>query len=194
VARPKSHTVNWQDFYHPVKDAAPRRSGIMSYGPAELGGREIVVVQGGPRDFVDHNPGLFATSSTSEEEGWFYWGCLQELGPHGVEGGWTYQRQVRPYGARVGQATIDFVIDVAPRPLAVRIQTPYFHAAIGPEQDGFDDEQLLTLEDSGYDVIDVPSDLYMDDESGLAVRRMVRRVVNRDPILMPGSATYELKG
>lgn len=191
MARPKTHTVDWTAFYHPVKDAAPRRSGIMAYGPEHLGGREIVVVGGGPRDFVNRNPGLFATSSTSEEEGWFYWGCLQELGPHGEEGGWQYQRQVRAYGARIGQATIDFVIDVAPRPLAVRIQTPYFHAALGPEQEGFDDEQMMTLEDSGYDVVDVPSELYMDDESGLAVRRMVRRVVNRDPILMPGSSTYE---
>lgn len=191
MARPKSYTVNWHDFYHPVKDAAPRRSGIINYGPEHLGGREIVIVQGGPRDFVDANPGLFATSSTSEEEGWFYWGCLQELGPHGEEGGWTYQRQVRPQGARVGSATIDFVIDVQPHPLAVRIQTPYFHASLGPETEGFDDEQFMTLEDAGYDVVDVPSELYMQDETGLAVRRMVRRVVNRDPILMPASATYE---
>lgn len=190
MARPKTNTVDWTAFYHPVRDAAPRRSGIISYGPEHLGGREIVVVQGGPRDFVDHNPGLFATSSTSEEEGWFYWGCLQELGPHGELGGWSYQRQVRAYGARIGQATIDFVIDVAPRPLAVRIQTPYFHAALGPEKEEFDDEQMMTLEDSGYDVVDVPSDLYMGDESGLAVRRMVRRVVNRDPILQPASETY----
>lgn len=191
MARPKSHTVDWTVFYHPVKDATRPRIGIYAFGPEHLGGREIVYPSGGPRAFVDANPGLFATSSTSEEEGWFYWGCLQELGPHGVEGGWSYQRQVRPFGARVGQATIDFVIDVAPRPIAVRIQTPYFHAAIGPEKEGFDDEQLMILEDDGYDVIDVPSELYMSDESGLAVRRVVRRVVNRDPLMQPGSATFE---
>src|SRR5690606_14685577 len=130
------------------------------------------------RAFVEDNPGLFATSSTSEEEGGFYYGCLRELGPHGEEGGWTYQRQVRPVGARVGSATIDFVIDVQPRPLAVRMQTPYFHAALGPVARVFRDDRFMALADAGYNVIDVPSEVYLYDEEGMAVRRMVRRVVN----------------
>lgn len=191
MARTKSWELKapWMEFYRPVKGpASPPQVQVYNWGPEALGGREITVLSGGPALFVAENPGLFATSSTSEEEGYFYWGCLKEIGPAGV--GWSYQRQIRNMGARSGQATVDFIIESTPRDIACRIVTPYFHITAGPEQDIRDVEQLANLEDAGYDVVDAFSELYMDDKEGIAVRRVVRAVINREPILVPGSATY----
>lgn len=181
--------TNWHDFYAPVKGSrnVPRPT-VLGYGPAFMGGREVVIPSGGPEAFVHANPGLFATSSTSREEGFFYWGCLKEIGPAGQ--GWKYQSQVRNQGARAGQATVDFIIEAIPRDLACRIVTPRFHLAAGPEQEVADQEQLDLLEEEGYEVVDVFSQMYMNDESGGAVRRVVRMVIAKEPLLVPGSASY----
>ena len=181
--------TNWMALYRPVKSAAPPRLTVISYGPEHLGLRTEPELEYGPGAFTKANPQLFSTGATSAPEGWFYWGCQEELGPHGPEGGWQYQRKVRPGGAKIGAATVDFVFESSPRSIACRILTPWFHR-LNPDQEGSDAEQLAMLEDAGYDVVDAPSELYMGDPSGLAVRRMVRRVVSRDPQLVPGSATY----
>lgn len=186
--------TNWMDFYAPVKDdrASPTIS-VIAWGPEHLGLRTEVVNEYGPRAFTEANGALFATGATSAPEGWFYWGCQEELGPHGEESGWQYQRKVRPGGAKVGAATVDFVFDATPRPIACRIFTPWFHR-LNPDQEGADAQQVDMLTDQGYDVVDAPSELYMGDEEGWAVRRMVRRVVEKDPMLMPGSGVYILGG
>ena len=193
MARPKTTEMgtNWQVFYHPAKDAAPARGrySIINYGPEHLYGRYQTHVEGGPAAFTAEHPELFATASTTAPEGWFFWGCIQVLGPMGSEGGWVYQQAVRPGGNKIGGARVDFVIDQSPRPLAVRIDTPYFHRD-DPEISASDDEQLAMLEAEGYDVVDAPSELYMQDESGYAVKRMVERVRDRDSMLMPGSAVF----
>jgi hypothetical protein len=96
---------------------------------------------------------------------------------------------VRPGGAKIGAATVDFVFDSSPRPIACRILTPWFHR-LNPDQEVDDQQSADMLQDQGYDVVDAPSELYMGDPAGWAVRRMVRRVVNKDPQLMPGSGVY----
>ena len=181
--------TDWHQFYRPVKSAhnVPKQ-GRLGYGPEELGGRLTVIPLGSAEEFVQGNSALFSRPSTSREEGYFYWGCLHEIGPVGQ--GWAYQRQVRNAGARVGQATIDFVIESRPRDLAVRIVTPYFHLEADPEQTVADAEQLIILEDDGYEVVDVFSQMYMDDPSGRAARRAVRMVIAKEPMLVPTSAIY----
>lgn len=185
-------TTNWMDFYRPVKgfDVRDTRITLIHYGPAELGIRTDPVLDSGPEAFTRANKQLFATSSTSGPEGWFYWAMVILRGTHGENGGWQYQRKVRPGGSKVGGATVDFLIDARPRPIACRIQTPYFHRG-DPGKAAFDREQAITLQRVGYDVVDAFSQLYYHkDTSGEAVLNMARRVIAKDPALVPGSATY----
>ena len=113
----------------------------------------------------------------------------QELGPPRPESraGSTSARSV-PAGPSWGRRRWTSSSSVAPRhrlPHPDALVPPF-----NPEQEGDDAEQLAMLEDQGYDVVDAPSELYMGDPSGLAVRRMVRRVVGRIRCLMPGSGVY----
>jgi hypothetical protein len=200
MARPKNPPLStpWTAFYHPVKEERPYggRIQVFSYGPKEARGREELPPSiSGPFAFARSHPELFKTSSTSLDEGVFYYGCLTELGPHGDEGGWVYQRAVSPGGNKIGGAIVDFVFFKDPRDLAVRIKTPFYHRP-DPDIVEHDDTQLTILEDYGYTVIDAPSELYMDedDEDGIAVRDMVRRVYDEDPLLMPGSMIFYSSG
>lgn len=187
-------SVNWKDFYHPTQDRDPWESGrvsIINYGPEFLGLRFTKdEVEGGPEQFTRQHPELFGTGTTSAPEGWFFWAMLQVRGPMGQEGGWVYQKAVRPGGQKVGGATVDFVIESSPRPIACRIVTPWFHQNAGPEKNASDREQLYMLQDAGYDVGDAFSELYMDDPEGYAVKDMALRIIERDPSLVPGSSVY----
>ena len=186
--------MNWKDFYHPVKDRDPWEPGrisIINYGPEHLGLRFTKdEIEDGPAEFTRLHPELFSTGTTSEHEGWFFWGCLQVRGPMGPAGGWTYQKAIRPGGQKVGGATVDFVFESSPRPIACRIVTPWFHQNAGPEKAATDREQVYMIQDAGYDVGDAFSELYMDDHEGEAVKDMVRRIIERDPSLVPGSSVY----
>lgn len=182
--------ANYKDFQ--VRHGGQvSRSDVIGYGPNWLHLREVVYPESGPRAFAEAHPELFATSSTSGPEGWFYWGCLQEKGQSDV-GGWQYQRQFNPAGNKIGGATVDFVFKASPRDLAVRIKTPW-HLGGGfgkVDVEASDELSAMILEDNGYTVMDVPIELFMDDESGLAVRRVVRRVDDQDPLLMPGASLF----
>lgn len=192
---PYKLSASWTKFYHPKKgDFIPPKISIIPYGPTELHLRDEVINISGPRAFVDAHPEKFHTSSTTVDEGFFYWGLLQVRGPEGAEGGWRYQSGVQPGGQKVGGATIDFVIDVPDgRPIACRIVTPFHEGGFvyaGPEKEASDELQQFTLEESGYDVIDAYSKLWMDDESGGAVKRIVQRVIDKDPTFDPNTMTY----
>jgi hypothetical protein len=193
MPRPKTHLgERWTAFYHPVKEPleVPAIT-IIQWGPAHLGLREEPVLEYGPAAFTAAHPELFRTGTTSADEGWFYWALLQKdvRGPEGQEGGWQYQK--RTGYAKIGGATVDFVIYVPNgRPIACRIVTPYFHEESGPEKAASDREQIGMLTDAGYDVVDAFSRLYMHDPSGLAVKSVAKRVIAKDPSLVPGSATY----
>lgn len=184
--------AHWTSFYRVTKEPleVPALT-IIQWGPAELGLREEPVLEYGPAAFTKAHPELFRTGTTSAEEGWFYWALLQSdvRGPEGTEGGWQYQK--RTGFAKVGGAVVDFVIYVPKgRPIACRIQTPYFHEEFGPEKNATDREQIGMLDDAGYDVVDAFSRLYMHDPSGLAVKDIAKRVISKDPSLVPGSASY----
>lgn len=193
MAKQKSRlSASWTDFYHPVKEVweTPIVT-IIQWGPEELGLRDEPQLSYGPAAFTAAHPELFRTGTTSADEGWFYWALLQPdvRGPEGQEGGWQYQKRVGQ--AKVGGAQVDFVIYVpAARPIACRIVTPYFHEEFGPEKEASDREQVGMLTDAGYDVVDAFSRLYMHDPTGLAVKNTAKRVITKDPSLVPGSATY----
>lgn len=186
--------VDWTAFRVQTKDplAERRRVTILGYGPEELGLRLNVEPGTGVMAFVRSHPELFATSSTTFPEGMFYWALDQILGPEGPEGGWYYQRKVAGGSRLPGGATVDFVIErVGKRPLAVRIVTP-FHLAtfIGDTKQAGDIEQLNSLTQNGYDVIDVFSTNFVHDESGVAVKREAESAIASLPSANPLSATY----
>lgn len=178
---------DWRKFLPPLASriAPPRRPrGIVSYGPSELRLRENMDVSGGPQTFVRNNPQLFATSSTSAHEGWFYWGCLKVIGPeyeYGKNGLlWRYQSKVRGAAGGPGGSIVDFLIENLGRgvdDLGVRIVTPFFHTGSGALNRGSDFEQIYTLLDAGVFVVDVYSVNYMSDPTGRAVIKAVEGVL-----------------
>lgn len=189
----RNYSTPWTDFYQPNKGPyGKHRITIISYGPEHLHAREEPETLFGPAYFTAQHPELFGTGSTSAHEGWFYWALLQPdvRGPEGPEGGWQYQRKVRPGGAKVGATTVDFVINSRPRPIACRIVTPWFHLGFGPEKAATDAEQVWMLQEQGYDVYDAFSSLYMNDRGGETVKEHALRVIRKDPALSPLSATY----
>jgi hypothetical protein len=185
---------SWTRFYHPRQEKLRPTLSIIPYGPEGLHLRDEVHSTYGPEAFVNAHPEKFHTSSTTRDEGYFYWGLLQIRGPEGYEGGWRYQSGVRPGGQKVGGATVDFVIDVPDgRPIACRIVTPFHEGGFifaGPEKEASDEVQQFALEAQGYDVIDAYSKLWMGDESGGAVKRIVQRVLDKDPSFNPNTMTY----
>lgn len=188
--------ANWTKFYHPKQGPDPYHPhiSIIPYGPEGLHLRDTVVNISGPDAFVDAHPEKFHTSSTTRDEGYFYYGLLYVRGPEGPQGGWKYQSGVHPGGQKIGGATVDFVIDTMDdRPIACRIVTPFHEGGFvfaGPEKEASDELQQFTLEENGYDVIDAYSKLWMSDPSGLAVKRIVQRVIDKDPTFNPNSLTY----
>lgn len=188
--------ANWTKFWRPVKGNDPYKNPftIIPYGSQGLHLRDDLISESSPWAFVQAHPELFKTPSTTFDEGVFYWGCLQVRGPEGPEGGWRYQSGVHPGGQKIGGATVDFVFDVPQgRPIACRIVTPFHEGGFvfaGPEKEASDELQEIILTDNGYDVIDAYSKLWMDDKSGGAVKRIVQRVIDKDPAFNPNSLTY----
>jgi len=194
MARPKTAfgKTNWKNFYYPVKgrDAYASHITLIQWGPQYLGLRDTPEIEYGPGPFTRAHPELFGGGTVSAPEGWFFWGLLQIRGPMGPEGGWQYQKAVRPGGAKIGSANVDFVIASRPKDIAVRVQGEYFHLEGGPEKESSDTDQIYMLEDAGYDVVDVFPSMFMSDPSGIAVKRVAQMAIDRDPSLIPGSSTY----
>jgi hypothetical protein len=154
--------------------------------------RENMDVSGGPQVFVRNNPQLFATSSTSAHEGFFYWGLLKVIGPefeYGKQGlVWRYQSKVRGAAGGPGGSVVDFLIENLGRStddIGVRIVTPFFHTGRGPLTRGADFEQIYSLLDAGIFVVDVYSVNYISDLTGRAAIKAVENVIQMKPDYSP---------
>lgn len=164
---------------------------IFIYGPEELRLRENLIPEGGPDQFVRNNPGLFATGTTSRDEGYFYWGLLKRVGEEGTKGHlgitWYYQSSVAGGRHRPGGAIIDFLLEVPSGrfDLGIRIVTPYRHTFAGPLKRGTDDAQVLYLRRQGIQAVDVFSKNYIGDPSGRAVIQSVDRAIAGDNDFSP---------
>ena len=191
---------DWKKFVHPQKDPdkPPRRArGIFRYGPEILGLRLNVVPGDGPEDFVRKNPQLFATPSTSRDEGYAYWALLKLIGPPAQPGKngmvWYYQSKIGG-GNLPGSAIVDFVVEVfGPNPLiGIRIVTPYFHLEGGPHKRASDLEQISNLLNQRMMVIDVFSQNYIYDKSGKAVLKSMHRAINGMEDFGPAHRRWEV--
>lgn len=187
-------SIDWKKFVKPKKAnlLPPRmRRNLVVYGFEELGLNRVVTLGGGPEVFVRNNPGLFATGTTSRDEGYFYWALLQLIGLPGEPGingmVWYYQSKVSGGNTRAGGAIVDFVVEgVGPNnDIGIRIVTPYFHIQAGPLQRATDFEQEAFLLDQGIDVIDVYSANYIFDRTGKAVLRSARNALIANPDFGP---------
>jgi hypothetical protein len=185
---------DWRKFLVPEKDnlTLPRRGrGLATYGPDELRIREDIVYEGGPVAFVRNNPQLFATSSTSAHEGFFYWGLVKKIGKEDAYGTngliWQYQVKMRGAAGGPGGAIVDFVISntIHGLDLGVRIVTPYYHSGAGPLKRGEDFEQQYTMMDSGVFPVDVYSVNYISDPTGRAVLNAVDKAIAAQPDYSP---------
>lgn len=185
---------DWRKFLVPEKDVLPlprMHRGLASYGPDELHLRETIVYDGGPDSFVKNNPQLFATSSTSRDEGYFYWGLVKKIGKEDEYGKnglrWQYQVKMRGAAGGPGGAIVDFVISgtIHGLDLGVRIQTPFYHTGAGPLKKGEDFEQSYTIMDSGLFPVDIYSIDYISDPTGRAVLNTVDQTLLAQPNYSP---------
>lgn len=174
---------DWKKFVVKDKDpsAAPTgRRGLFNYGPNALGLRRNIIPADGPDEFVKRNAGLFATGTTSRDEGYFYWGLLKKIGPErepGINGRvWYYQSKV---GQAAGSAIVDFVIEGVDGPdLGIRIVTVHFHEQAGARKRASDFEQQFFLLDNRMDIVDKKSSRYINDPTGRAVIKSVLEAMN----------------
>lgn len=180
----------WRRFLIKTKNPYKRprfRAKLRSYGPTELGLRFQVDTQSGPVGFIHAHPELFATGTTSLDEGFIYWALLKLRGPEGDEGGWFYQSNVAGGRHQQGGAVVDFRIKMGEgmADIGLRVQTPYFHISGGSEKQSTDYEQQFALLDNGLEVVDVYSQNYVNDRTGKAVLRIVENVLNGIPDRSP---------
>lgn len=180
---------DWKKFLALAGEEIPApHTSFIDYGPSVLGLRLDVVPQGGVVDFVNSHPELFATGTTSRDEGFFFWAELQLLGPEGPEGGWYYQSG----NADSNSAVVDFRIHrPGQRDLGIRIQSQYRHLSGGAFKQATDAEQVYALEDQ-MDVLDVWSEWYIGDLSGKTVLAVAReanqgQVFGVSPVLLGGA-------
>jgi hypothetical protein len=159
------------------------RGALVNYGPRELRLQETVIYEGGPDAFVQANPQLFATGTTSNDEGYAYWALLKIIGPEREIGKngmtWYYQSKVGGGSNRPGGSIVDFVVEgTGPnKDIGIRIVTPFFHEQAGAFKRATDEEQRFSLLDNDIFVVDVNSRNYITDKSGAAVLREMRNAI-----------------
>jgi hypothetical protein len=183
-------TNDWRKFLVPEKELLipPRMpSGIYSYGPEELHLRENIIIGGGPEEFVKNNTQLFATSSTSNYEGYAYWALLKIIGEEGQPGKngaiWYYQSKVAPNG-RAGSAIVDFVVEgiLIGWDIGIRI-TSYFHTDLGSAKSAFDFDQAVFLLDQGIYPVDADGERIISDDTGTAAIIVMQESIDVQPDL-----------
>jgi hypothetical protein len=172
--------VRIQDPRLPIKH---RRVSLLNYGPAFLGLRTVLDYAEGPEQFVRDNPGLFATGTTSRDEGYGYWALLKKIGKEREPGKngmtWYYQSKTGEKGGSF--ATVDFVVENGARTIGIRVVTPWFHLQAGPSKRAFDQEQIVFLLDQGVDVVDVYSQNYVNDRTGRSVIKVFTNAMDDIP-------------
>lgn len=180
----------WRGFIVPeperLKPRRHRRS-IYNYGPEELGLRLNVILEGGPQEFVENNPQLFATGTTSSHEGYGYWALLHIIGPEGEPGRnglvWFYQSKVAGGSNRPGGSIVDFIVEGAlpTWDIGIRVVTPFFHDKAGPFKRAEDFEQQFSLLDNEVFVVDVNSRDYINDQTGRAAIAVYSKAIEARP-------------
>jgi hypothetical protein len=167
-----------------------RNARLYTYGPRELG-LQMEDESGGPEEFIRRHPNLFATSSTSAHEGYFFWALLKLIGPMEEigKGGliWYYQSRLLSSGGKAGGTIVDFLVEgVYPnKDLGIRIQTPFRHTGAGAITRAKDEEQALFMESKDIIPVDVYSINYMSDKTGQAVIKAANRALKADPDFSP---------
>lgn len=149
--------------------------------------RENITNENSPEEFVNSNPGLFKTGTTSRDEGYFYWALLRLIGEEGKPGKqgltWFYQSKVAGGSTQAGGSVVDFIVSGATQgfDLGMRIVTKRFHNQAGPLKQAIDELQRSTLLDSDIFPIDVQSSDYIFDDTGAAVLRVAQDAIQMTP-------------
>lgn len=130
-------------------------------------------------------PEGFVGGTTSKSEWYLYWALTKVLGPE-EEGDWSYQNSMLGGRSTKGGAVVDFVIDMNPIFLGIRLQTHQFHLFDTGYQKTSDREQLIALSDWDFIVIDVYENQFIEDETGASAIQVVlaclRQEFRPDPL------------
>lgn len=159
----------------------PRPKGFASRGPAVLGIGRAELVSDVPANLPDE---LFLGGTVSLTEKMVYWALLKELGPPEVDGvvRWDFQKSLLGGRQVFGGLVADFIVDPhgleRPSPLLLRVQTFQYHLHGGELLKAYDFEQADNVTEVGYDVIDLWEQEFIFDETGRAVREVVRDALN----------------
>jgi hypothetical protein len=166
------------------------RGSIVSYGPEHLRLREDSET-GEAEEFVQAHPELFATGTTSRDEGYAYFALLHIIGEPGVIGKngmvWYYQSKVGGGSNRAGGAIVDFIVEgVGPNlDIGIRIVTPHFHDQAGAFKRATDIEQVFMLMDQDIFTVDVNSRDYIGDPKGVAAIQAITNALEMRPSYNP---------
>ena len=163
----------------------PPRPTIFPSGPKALGLDKDPVLS--PKIVPEMFPGV---EFASVDELYPYWALTKILGPEGVN--WFYQKSEMGGRHLPGGSVLDFSIEDRQPPIALRVQTERFHVGVSSHKRAYDYEQKIFLWNSGYQVADIYSHQYIQDETGQRCLRLVYAVLNghlsADPALS-GSAS-----
>ena len=140
-------------------------------------------------------PPGFVGATNSATEWMVYWALAKIFGRpddprrppfDGAWPDWTYQKGI---GNAPGRSIIDFIIYRTTRrgrPVAIRVQTEYFHQFTSNQKQAYDRMQAIAV--SGYaDVVDIFDQTFVNDKTGQAVIIVVKNALGLlrtpDPIV-----------
>lgn len=159
-----------QTHSKPIK----RFRGTTSQGAKVMGLHADVDQMSGPGD----PPEGFVGGTTSKSEWYIYWALERVLGPE-EEGAWSYQNSMLGGRSTRGGAVVDFVINMDPMFIGIRVQTYQFHLVDTSYQKTHDREQLFALSDWNFEVVDIHEHKFIHDETGSAAIQVVLAAIRR---------------
>lgn len=168
-------------FTTPVK----RVRGSTSQGAKVMGLHAKTEQLSGPGE----PPEGFVGGQTSKSEWYLYWALTKVLGPE-QEGKWSYQNSMLGGRSARGGAVVDFVVNQGAVFVGIRLQTQRYHLEDNSYQKSFDREQLYSLSDWDFIVINVYETDFIDDESGAAAIQVVIEAINRQERPDPFSTSH----
>ena len=164
------------DFGSPLKELR----GMTSQGAKIMGLHADTDQASGPGD----PPAGFVGGHTSLPEWYLYWAFEKVLGPES-HGKWSYQNSMLGGRSARGGAVVDFVVNQDPVYIGVRLVTKRFHLEDNTYQKAFDREQMYSLSDWDFIVVDVYESDFINDESGQAAIQVVIDAINREQQIDP---------
>lgn len=124
-------------------------------------------------------PDGFVGGTTSKTEWYIYWALTKVLGPE-EEGEWSFQNSMLGGRSTRGGAVVDFVVNMEPMYIGLRVQTFQYHFSDNSYQKMHDREQLFALSDWDFIVVDILESDFIHDATGAAAIQVVLAAIRQE--------------